>query len=137
MGLIARCAEAAGIATLCMSSARDITASVNPPRAVFLDYPLGHTSGPPERPDIQREILLETLGAFERMTTPGTIENLPFIWPDNPDWKNAFDMLNDDRTERVDTPQYQTEKDRLLAEKRDLAALSSCGCNGCGSAHGV
>jgi hypothetical protein len=131
VGLIARCAEAAGIATLCMSSAVDITASVNPPRAVFLDYPLGHTAGPPERPDIQRQILKQALEALIHIKTPGTVETLPYIWPDNPDWENDFDMMNDDRTDRVDTPQYQTEEDRLMAENHDFSALASCGCEGC------
>ncbi len=119
VGLIARQAEAAGIPTLCMASARDIIMSVNPPRAVFLDYPLGHTAGPPDRPEIQIQILRHAIGAFVRMNTPGTVETLPFSWPDNPDWKKSFDMLKDDRTERVDTPQYQTEEDRLRAETRE------------------
>ncbi|HCG69701.1 MAG TPA: glycine reductase, partial [Gammaproteobacteria bacterium] len=45
VGLIARALEAAGIATICLSSARSITESVGAPRAVYLDYPLGQTAG--------------------------------------------------------------------------------------------
>lgn len=116
MGLIARHAEAAGIATLCMSSAFDITKAVNSPRAVFLDYPLGHTAGPPDLPEIQREILKETLRAFDRISAPGTIETLPFLWPEDPKWKTTFSMSKDERLERVETPQYQTREDRLKAE---------------------
>ena len=37
--------EAAGISTVSMSNARSITAAANPPRAVYLDYPLGQTAG--------------------------------------------------------------------------------------------
>lgn len=136
MGLIARCAEAAGIATVCMSSAKDITAAVNPPRAVFLDYPLGHTAGPPGRPAVQRQIVRQALAALAGIKNPGTVETLPFIWPDDPDWKSAFDMAKDDRTERFDTPQWQTEEDRRMAEARNFSALASCGCDICRGAHG-
>ena len=45
VGLVSRHIEAAGIPTLSLTSARDITTGANPPRAAFLDYPLGHTSG--------------------------------------------------------------------------------------------
>jgi hypothetical protein len=114
-----------------MSSALDITQSVNPPRAVFLDYPLGHTAGPPNRPDIQIKILQDALKAFSDIQTPGTVRSLPFAWPDNPDWKNAHDMLKDERTERIDVSQYQNEEDRMRAEKRDLSALAVCGCPEC------
>jgi hypothetical protein len=114
-----------------MSSALDITKYVNPPRAVFLDYPLGHTAGPPRRPDIQLKILEDALKAFSDIQTPGTVISLPFVWPDNPDWKIAHNMLKDERTARIDTPQYQNEEDRIRAEKSDLSALAVCGCAGC------
>src|SRR3546814_6957411 len=45
MALVARHLEAAGLPTLCIVSARDIVEAVDPPRAVFVDYPLGHTAG--------------------------------------------------------------------------------------------
>ena len=64
MGLVARHVEAAGIPTLCMTSAQDITRAVNPPRAAFLDFPLGHTTGKPHEPDLQRRILVQALSSF-------------------------------------------------------------------------
>jgi hypothetical protein len=131
VGLIARNAEAAGISTLCMSSALDITKSVNPPRGVFLDYPLGHTAGPPNRPDIQRQILMAAMDVFSRVTKPGTIGVLDYKWPTNPDWKNDFHMMDDDRLPRYDTPQYQSEEDRLRHQNNDFKALANCGCPEC------
>ncbi len=77
-GLIARELEAAGIPTLCMTSALDNTRSVNPPRAAFLDYPLGHTTGKPNDADLQRRIMREALAGFESMTMPGSVKMLPF-----------------------------------------------------------
>jgi hypothetical protein len=83
VGLIAREVEAAGIPTLCMTSAYDITQAVNPPRAVFLNYPLGHQTGKPDDSANQRAIVLAALNAFETISKPGTIVELPYVWDAN------------------------------------------------------
>jgi hypothetical protein len=83
VGLIAREVEAAGIPTLCMTSAYDITQAVNPPRAVFLNYPLGHQTGKPDDSANQRAIVLAALNAFETISKPGTIIELPYVWDAN------------------------------------------------------
>jgi hypothetical protein len=90
VGLIAREVEAAGISTLCMTSAYDITQAVNPPRAVFVNYPLGHQTGKPDDPENQRAIIVEALGAFETISRPGTIVELPYIWdPNDRGWEET------------------------------------------------
>ena len=101
-----------------MTSALDITLAVNPPRAAFLDYPLGHTAGKPHDPELQRAILLEALGAFTSLEKPGSVKTLPFKWDDDEAWKEAEKTKGDDRIERYDTPQYQYEADRKLAETK-------------------
>lgn len=116
VGLIARQAEAVGIPTLCITSALDITQSVNPPRAAFLDYPLGHTTGKPHEPELQREILRQALAAFTTLTAPGTVLTLPFRWSDADEWKETAQRGPDDRLPRYDTPQYQNDEDRQRAE---------------------
>ena len=83
MGLIARVVEATGIPTLCMTSALDITRAVNPPRAVFVNFPLGHQTGKPHQPEQQRAIVRDALRAFETITRPGTIVELPYVWDPN------------------------------------------------------
>jgi hypothetical protein len=125
VGLIARHAEAAGISTLYMTSALDITRAVNPPRAAFLDYPLGHTTGKPNQPELQREILVQALAGFTSMTTPGSVKILPFRWDDE-DWKLTAMMNGDTRTPRHETPQYQNEEDRLRAEGNNPEACVVC-----------
>lgn len=116
VGLIARQVEAAGISTLCMSSALDITQAVQPPRAAFLDYPLGHTTGKPHAPALQRTILRAALEAFTTLTTPGTVQMLPFRWSDDTTWQQTAQRGPDDRLPRYDTPQYQNAADRQRAE---------------------
>jgi D-proline reductase (dithiol) PrdB len=85
VGLIARAIEEAGIPTVSMSSAYDITTLVKPPRTFFLNYPLGHTTGKPLDRENQMEILRSALGMSKNITEPGTIIELPFIW-DDPFW---------------------------------------------------
>jgi hypothetical protein len=83
VGLIAREVEAAGIPTLCMTSAYDITQAVNPPRAVFVNYPLGHQTGKANDAENQRAIISDALRAFETIDKPGTIVELPYVWDAN------------------------------------------------------
>ena len=80
MGLIAREVERAGIPTLSMSSAWDITFAVRPPRAVFVNFPLNHETGKANDPGLQRRILLDALRAFETLWAPGQMLSLPYVW---------------------------------------------------------
>lgn len=125
MGLIARQLEAAGIPTVSLTSARDITAAANPPRAVFLDYPLGHTSGRVDAPELNRQIVAAALDALHA-NEPGVIVDLPHVWADTDDWKDGVMRVTtsstgeasteDDRVARHDTPQYQSDADATAAE---------------------
>lgn len=123
MGLIAREIEAHGIPTLSLSSARSITAAVAPPRAVFLDYPLGHTAGRRHDPENQLDIMHQALEGFAAIERPGTIVDLPHRWGPDDDWKNTVMRPGegskghaDDRVERHSTPQYQNEADARAAD---------------------
>ena len=88
VGLIAREVEAAGIPTLAMTSALDITQAVKPPRSVFVDFPLGHQTGKPHQPDLQRQIVRDALTAFEQIAKPGEIVKLPYVWdPEDRSWE--------------------------------------------------
>jgi D-proline reductase (dithiol) PrdB len=128
VGLIARSLESAGIATLCLSSALSITQAVRPPRAVFLDFPLGHTAGRPDDRAGQSEILVAALRAFETLVEPGGVISLPFAWSGDDAWKEALAASRaDGRSARHAEPQYQDETDRARA----VAALAAGGCPGC------
>ncbi len=143
MGLIAREIESRGIPSLSMSSAYSITRAVRPPRAVHLDFPLGHTAGKALEDELNLEIMRSTLAAFESLDEPGRILRLPFEWTSDDAWKDdvmrpkassresagegAAARHEDDRVERVETPQYQTDADREAAE----AAMAEGGCATC------
>lgn len=85
MGLLVRAVEEAGIPTTSTSSARDLTALVRPPRAVFVNYPLGHQTGKPfDRAD-QRGICRAALDLLTSATEPGLLVDLPNTWLPNGD----------------------------------------------------
>jgi len=117
-----------------MSSALSITQAVNPPRAVFLDYPLGHTSGRPADKAEQFKIMQTTLRVFASATQPGDIVQLPFECSADHTWKDRVmrphagknasesgmedqDRHADDRIERYATPQYQLPEDEIAADE--------------------
>lgn len=118
MCLIARHLEGLGIATVIVGSALDILQAGRPPRAVFVDYPLGHSVGRPFDTDNQRQIVNAALDAFETIRSPGTIVELDCRWSGDDDWQHeATDTRSGDtRAPRDESPQYQCEADRLAAE---------------------
>jgi D-proline reductase (dithiol) PrdB len=85
IGLLARVLEREGITTVTVSGACDITELVRPPRAAFLNYPLGNSVGRPNEPDEQRAVCLDVLRTAETAIVPGEIVQLDFTWPD-PAW---------------------------------------------------
>lgn len=80
MGLIARIVEEGGIPTISVSSARDVTESVKPPRSIFVNFPLGHTTGKPFDRGLQMAIIKDAFDALKSIKEPGTIVNLPYKW---------------------------------------------------------
>ena len=86
MGLIARHIEAAGIPTIAMTSAWDITESVVPPRSIYFHAPLGHTTGRPGDIQGQTAIVSAALEAGMR-ASPGEIVRLPNQWTGDVGWE--------------------------------------------------
>lgn len=117
-----------------MSSALSITTAVNPPRAVYLDFPLGHTAGKANDQSINRRIMIDTLSAFESIQVPGKIKTLKYRWAQDDAWKDSVMRPGkrkhahaDNRVERVSAPQYQNTDDELAA----MQAMEQDGCPTC------
>ena len=112
--------------TTSISSAWSITQSANAPRAVFTDFPLGNTAGPPNAPDVQIDIARRALQLAHDAEAPGTIVPLPHVWHEP--WKDEARALIDHRTPRNDTPQYERLDDINVAIERhgEEAACGVC-----------
>lgn len=80
MGLVARVIEAAGIPTMLVSTGRDLTQQVLPPRSLFVNFPMGNPFGAPGQIDQQHRILRQALELTWEITEPGTIVDLDEEW---------------------------------------------------------
>ena len=91
---------------------------------MFLDFPLGHTTGRVHDPNFNRAVVEAALDALAN-DQPGHITDLPYHWAETDAWKDDVMRVDisasgakttrDDRVERVDTPQYQRESDAAAA----------------------
>ena len=82
MGLIQRAVEMRGIPTVSITVARDVTALLKLPRAVFVPWPMGHHFGVPFHRELQRRVLLEAFRTLETASESGTIRDLIIRWAD-------------------------------------------------------
>jgi len=73
--------EAAGIPTVAVGNLRRRMEMVNYPRAALVRFPRGATVGAPHMPDLQRQVLLDTLELLHTATRPGTLVELSHPWP--------------------------------------------------------
>jgi D-proline reductase (dithiol) PrdB len=80
VGLVARVVEEAGVATVVVSTGRDLSAQVKAPRTVFVNFPMGNPFGRPFDTARQRMILLDALHALESVEVGGELIDLPYDW---------------------------------------------------------
>ncbi|HEY2715039.1 MAG TPA: glycine/sarcosine/betaine reductase selenoprotein B family protein [Solirubrobacterales bacterium] len=88
--IVARGLEKQGLPTIMLTVLREMAEAFRPARPVFLDFPLGATVGKPNDPELQREILRQTLTAGAAMAEPWHVHDLPFQWSEdgNRDWED-------------------------------------------------
>jgi len=87
--------EEAGIPTIYLGSCRDMMARLMPPRAAFLNFPLGRQCGKPGDVDLQMSILKDALDLLVTATSPGRIADLPYEWGTPFDWKSYMQNLDE------------------------------------------
>ena len=81
--------EASGIPTLVIGTAHDIMSKVTPPRAVFIDHPVGRTFGPPHDRARNESVLTKALAELSKFARPGEIRDLGCNW--SPDGSRAWE----------------------------------------------
>jgi len=131
-GVLARAIERRGLPTTSLTTLYKPAQSVKPPRATFLDFPLGCPGGRPNRPDQQRAIVraaLET-GASTPMDASWSLGRLPFTWDE--DGNRAWEELVTD-VYRVDNEIRGTvlanlseHTDNLSGKEREFAIRCAC-----------
>lgn len=79
-GLVARVVEEQGIPTVTVSTGRDLSKNVLPPRTVFVNFPMGNAFGRPKNATQQRQILVDALNLAATPCAPGVFVDLPYEW---------------------------------------------------------
>jgi hypothetical protein len=124
VGLVARVLEREGIPTVSLTSALDITERIRPPRAAFLNFPLGNPTGRPHDAEGQRQILRDVLCLAETAPEAGEIVELPYAWPD-PDWEKETIRGYRDEAHIVRATRLKNEYDGAV-ETGDNYAIREC-----------
>lgn len=89
-----------------MSSARDITDRIKPPRTAFLNYPLGNSVGRPNDVQEQKRIIREALSLLAKDVKPGSTVDLGLQWPE-PSWVETL------------VRQYEKEAEMVIRQRRE------------------
>ncbi|MGH7935300.1 MAG: hypothetical protein ACREQN_19335 [Candidatus Binataceae bacterium] len=77
---MARVVEEAGIPTVVVSTGRDLSSQVRPPRTAFVNFPMGNPFGRPFDAVQQRAVLLDALHVIESVKIGGELIDLPYEW---------------------------------------------------------
>jgi hypothetical protein len=81
---VQRAIEERGIATVSLSMIPEFTASVGAPRVAGVEFPFGRPLGLPGDRAGQRAVLQAALDVVASAPAPGTVTQLPFVWPQSP-----------------------------------------------------
>jgi D-proline reductase (dithiol) PrdB len=75
VGLVQSVIEGAGIPTVSITLLREVTERVKPPRALFVDRPLGYPLGEPDNAALQKRIISAALElVYRKVQAPLTVE---------------------------------------------------------------
>ena len=66
---------------MCISTGRDLTQQVLPPRSLFVNHPMGNAFGAPGDIDMQFAVLRAALALFDEAQQGGLLVDAPFEWP--------------------------------------------------------
>ncbi|MFN6122232.1 MAG: hypothetical protein ACK5CE_21690, partial [Actinomycetes bacterium] len=70
VSVLAHVFEAAGIATVVLSSVREMAAKTAPPRALHCEFPLGRPLGVPGDPEFQHDVLTRAFALLDAPSGP-------------------------------------------------------------------
>ena len=81
------------MATVCISTGRDLTLQVKPPRSLFVNFPMGNNFGRPFDVDMQTRILQRGLRMVHEEHEGGVLVD----WPEQ--WHEPFEYFTGRRRE--------------------------------------
>jgi hypothetical protein len=70
VGLVQAAIERAGIATVSISLLREVSEAIQPPRVLFVPFPMGYPLGQPNNRELQHHIISAALALLESDDVP-------------------------------------------------------------------
>ncbi|KAF0240466.1 MAG: hypothetical protein FD167_4168 [bacterium] len=70
VGLIQAAIERVGITTVSITLLKEVTETIQPPRAMFVPYRLGYPLGQPNNPELQKRVIKTALSLLSRNDLP-------------------------------------------------------------------
>ena len=107
----------ADIATVQISLVRSVTEATQPPRAIWVPFPFGRPLGPPNRPDIQLDVLRRTLALVDQAAGPILVDY------DGPEGDELIDGAAWSCPVTFPAAEPESESDALAAQLRQEAQL--------------
>jgi len=116
--------------TLNLSTVWDITSAVKPPRACFLDFPIGCPAGKPNEPELQRQILRAVLDQAPKFTDAWRIYELPFQWSEDGSraWEEELKVIYRTglRTVQAHVADHMARGESLVGQEKEFAVRCNC-----------
>jgi hypothetical protein len=84
VGLVSRVIEAAGIPTVTLNMIWVLQRAVGMARVAAIEHPFGRPFGDVDDTETQEAVLRASLSVFETAKEPGHVEQLPFVWHEDP-----------------------------------------------------
>ena len=132
-GVLARAVEARGLPTTSIATLERNVRALKPPRALFLDFPLGCPCGRPGEPEQQRDILRQALRVAASDWPAWELRRLPQSWgePGDRSWEAHVDGLYRlDREIRATVAQHIADHARLgsslQGDERNFVVRCNC-----------
>jgi D-proline reductase (dithiol) PrdB len=132
-GVLARALEARGLPTTTIGTLRRHMVALKPPRASFLDFPLGCPCGRPGEAEQQRQILRDALRLAAGDWPEWKLRRLPHSWSETGDraWEQHVDNLYRlDREIRATVARHIADHARLgtSLQGREGQFVVRCNC---------
>jgi len=108
----------------------DITSAIKPPRACFLDFPIGCPAGKPQEPALQRKVLKAVLQQASKFTGEWSMYSLPFQWSDDGsrDWEDELKEIyrRGLGTVQAHVADHTARGESLIGKEMEIAIRCNC-----------
>ena len=113
-----------------LSTVWDITMAIKPPRACFLDFPIGCPAGKPHEAELQRQILKAVLRQAPKFGAVWSMHELPFQWSEggSRDWEEELKEIYRQGlgTVKAHVADHSSRGESLVGQEKQFAVRCNC-----------